>query len=102
MLRARERTYTQWKNFQRRPKKIIHEHHICLIDGKETFVLVSPIYRQNIYVGHFEKYLKHDTPMDFFNPDFDKYPDAEDVNFLSVTLEAGDCIYAPAFYYIQS
>jgi hypothetical protein len=34
--------------------------------------------------------------------DFEKFPFAKQVNFIDVTLNAGDCMYVPAFYYVQS
>lgn len=47
---------------------------ICLIEGQETFKMVSPIYRHNIYVGVFENLKDYETPIDFFNPDYVKFP----------------------------
>lgn len=61
---------------------------------------MSPIYRQNIYVGVSEKLKKHETPIDFFNVDTVKFPHAEQAKILSLTLNAGDCFYVPAYYYI--
>lgn len=43
-----------------------------------------------------------DTPVDFFDPNYKLYPFAKDVNFLHAKLKAGDCIYVPAYFYIQS
>ena len=43
-----------------------------------------------------------DTPLDFFEPNLKKYPFAKEVRFIDAVLEAGDCLYVPAFYYIQS
>ena len=45
LLRSRAKLFTQWKSFQRRPKKINHEQYICMIAGQEEFKLVSPIFR---------------------------------------------------------
>lgn len=78
------------------------EQHICILKGREKFIFVSPIFRKNIYVGVLEKFDKKHSPLDFFNIDYNKYPFAKQVKFLEVTLEEGDCMYVPAFYYIQS
>jgi len=44
--------YTQWRHFEgRTPKKLLYEQHICVLHGTEKFVLVSPIFRKNIYVN---------------------------------------------------
>jgi hypothetical protein len=82
--------------------KLIYERYICVLKGKEQFKLVSPIYRGNIYVGAFDKLKKHETPVNFFDVDSERFPYAQLVNFLTATLNAGDCMYVPAFYYIQS
>ena len=64
--------------------------------------MVSPIYKKNIYVGVFESFWPDDSPVDFFRVNHDKYPLAKTVNFLDTTLEAGDCLYVPAYFYVQS
>jgi len=63
---------------------------------------VSPIFRQNIYVGVYEKYPEHFSPLNFFDLDLKRFPHAEQVTFIDVTLAAGDCVYIPAYYYYQS
>ena len=63
---------------------------------------MSPIFRQNIYVGVFEKYKHYYSPLDFFNVDYKRYPHAKNVKFLDVTVESGDCIYIPAYYFWQT
>lgn len=80
----------------------MYEQHICVLKGHEEFAIVSPIYRQNIYVGALEELDPVDTPVDFFEPNPKLYPFTRDVNFLKAKLKAGDCMYVPAFYYIQS
>mmetsp|Transcript_9315 Transcript_9315/g.14089 ORF Transcript_9315/g.14089 Transcript_9315/m.14089 type:complete len:125 (-) Transcript_9315:43-417(-) len=42
------------------------------------------------------------TPIDFFEPNERLYPFTKTVSFINATLEAGDCMYVPAFYYVQS
>ena len=102
ILRSRNILYTQWTDFHRKPKKLDFEQQICLFKGHEVFRLVSPIFRQNIYVGAFEELPKDSTPVDFFNPDDKQFPFLKDVPFLEASLAPGDCLYVPAFYYVQS
>ena len=64
--------------------------------------MASPIFRKNIYAGVFEKLPPAASPIDFFNIDYDHFPFAKQVNFLEITLELGDFVYIPAYYYIQS
>ena len=100
ILRQRNKLWTQWTDFERKPKKAIYEQHICVLKGHEEFVIVSPIFRQNLYVGALEELDPTDTPLDFFNPDYRQFPFAKDVNFLHAKLKAGDCMYVPAYFYV--
>ena len=68
--------------------------------GREEFRLVSPIFRQNIYVGAFDELKPDQSPINFFDPNISKFPLVEHVQFLELTLDAGDCVYVPAYYYI--
>ena len=65
-------------------------------------MIVSPIFRDNIYVNAYEEQRRGESPLNFFDVDWIKYPLAGHVNFLETTLNAGDCMYVPAYYYIQS
>ena len=64
--------------------------------------MVSPIFKKNIYVDSSASYKKGETPIDFFNYDANMYKHLKQVKFLDTILNAGDCMYVPAFYYIQS
>ena len=92
--------YTQWTNFQRRPVRIEHEQHICVMEGTEKISLVSPIFRDNLYVGEVPGLGKDDTPLNFFDLNREKYPLLTQINFLDAILEAGDCVYVPAYFYV--
>jgi len=42
------------------------------------------------------------SPLDFFNPDLDNYPNYEEVDRkYTVIIHEGDCIFVPAFYFHQ-
>ena len=45
------------------------ENLYCSMEGNETFRIVSPIFRDNIYVGHFENWPKHEAVFSFFGED---------------------------------
>ena len=95
----KELRLTIWENFTRIPKKAFNEELKCVMKGKEQFKLVSPIFRQNIYVGVWDKYSEHFSPLNFFDVDLKRYPHAKEATFINVTLSAGDCLYIPAYYY---
>ena len=50
----------------------------------------------------FENFKDHEVPVDFFKVDLEKFPFAKYVSFIDVELKAGDCLYVPAFFYLQS
>ena len=103
ILRPINILYTQWSDFEpRRPHKTEYEQHMCLVKGREIVRLVSPIFRKNIYVGQLEHLGRDETPMDFFNPDYEKFPYAKQFKFVEVELNPGDCLYIPAYFYVQS
>jgi len=78
----------------------MYENYICLLKGKEQFRLVSPIFMQNLYVGILGENGQYGSPLNFFDWNKNKFPLATIINFLDVTLNAGDCLYVPAYYYV--
>ena len=54
--------------------------------GTEKFSLVSPIYRDNLYVGELPGLRKDDTPLNFFDLNRQKYPLLTQFNFLDGIL----------------
>jgi hypothetical protein len=73
------------------------------VKGKEEFRLVSPVYKQNIYSGVLENLSPNETPINFFEEvDLGKFPLFQEAKILSVTLEAGQCLFVPTFYWMQS
>ena len=54
----------------------------------------------NIYVGKFDQIKDAQSPLNFFDVDYKKYPNAKEAYFMDATLSAGDCLYVPAYYYI--
>lgn len=43
-----------------------------------------------------------DCPVNLFAINFDHHPFAKQARIIEVTLNAGDCIYIPAYYFVQS
>jgi hypothetical protein len=88
----------------RRPEVSERERYYCVIKGEEEFRIVSPVYKQNIYSGVLEELQPNESPIDFFSSDIDtsKFPLFVEAKVLGVTLTAGQCLFVPAFYWIQS
>jgi hypothetical protein len=100
---------------------------MCLIDGTIDFVLVPHVYRQEVYNGkivnspYHEKWdhyinkshglgeidkdryseLVNTSPVNFFAPKLQKFPNFKNAQRIQKHLEAGDCIFIPAYYYYQ-
>lgn len=91
---------TIWKNFIRKTEFKDRERYICVVAGKEEFKMVSPLYKQNIYSGVIDSLAPADTPVDFFNPDYNEYPLMKYALIMSAVVEKGSCIFVPAFYWL--
>ena len=102
ILRLRKKTISIWSDFIRRPRKLSTENYICVVKGQEQFKIVSPIFRKNLYVGVLEKYALDESPLSFISVDYKRFPFAKMADFVDATLNAGDCMYVPAYYYVQS
>ena len=90
VLRNRLTGLTIWPNFVRKPEFKDRERYYCVIQGKEEFRMVSPIYKQNIYSGVLEEYAPEETPLDFFNNvNRTQYPLFSKAKVLSSVLSAG-------------
>lgn len=50
----------------------------------------------------FDEHHHEETPIDFFDPRPDKYPLVKQINWGKATLFPGDCMYVPAYFYVQS
>lgn len=62
---------------------------MCVVSGAEQVILVSPIYKQNVYSGVYDELDPTVTPIDFFNINYDKFPLARFANFLTQTVQKG-------------
>ena len=77
--------------------------------------LVPHVYRQEMRPGTTTTYHHevkghemiveldvNESPINLFKPDFEKYPSAKHIDhFYKDVLQAGDCIFIPAFYFYQ-
>mmetsp|Transcript_12901 Transcript_12901/g.12791 ORF Transcript_12901/g.12791 Transcript_12901/m.12791 type:complete len:248 (+) Transcript_12901:242-985(+) len=77
------------------------ENIMCVLKGYKNFTIVSPL--QSHFVYHAEKpnMPKHYSPVNFDNPNLDKYPLFAKANVYKVHIKEGDCMYLPAFWWHQ-
>jgi len=79
-----------------------YESLYCVMEGTEHFRTVSPIFRDNLYVGHFENWPPHEATFSFFSDRKDTLYLADKAVYLDAILNKGDCLYVPAYFYTES
>ena len=79
------------------------ERYFCVLRGEEQYKFVSPIYKQAIYSGILEELPPADTPLDFFRPvNTTRYPLFQQAKVFTANVKEGDCLFVPAYYWVQS
>ncbi|XP_044743339.1 bifunctional peptidase and (3S)-lysyl hydroxylase Jmjd7-like, partial [Chrysoperla carnea] len=100
-----------------------YENIYCVVEGKKDFILIPPTdiwripyknYPKGIYNINSQNQFTIDDvaitedsldnsiswiAIDPLNPDINLYPDYKDANIFKVTVEAGDCLYLPSFWF---
>lgn len=98
-----------------KPHYVKREQLMCLIDGQMDIKMVPHFNRQEVYAGRdiltspyneqyegIESEFKdrvNTSPINFFSPKKVKYPNFERAIYQTEKLEAGDCIFIPAYYF---
>jgi hypothetical protein len=102
-LRLQKTTLSIWPPIEHKPKQVQGETFMCLLDGQESFRLVSSVFKQNLYSGVYDDLPPTEIPedIDLFAVNEAKYPLLKQVetHILKATLNGGDCIYIPAYYW---
>ena len=82
------------------------EVYICQIQGRERFKMIAPIFKQNMYAGIREELPPGVSPVDLFHePKSDnikRFPLLKQAQVHDVTLKKGDCLFIPAWWWVQS
>lgn len=88
---------------------------MCAIDGEIQLAMVPHVYRQEMMptatTSYYHENLNYEmevgldvneSPINLFKPDFKKFPSAYFIDHCYMeTLEVGDCMYIPAYYFYQ-
>ncbi|KAL5277110.1 KDM8 family protein [Megaselia abdita] len=80
------------------------KHNIlCQVFGSKKIILAAP--KDTKYLYPFEgRFLNNTSSVDVENIDFEKYPLAREVEFLTLTLQEGECLYIPVkwWHFVKS
>lgn len=104
VLRPRHTGITVQEQFKgRSPQVMDKERYLCVVTGSEEFRLVSPVFKQNIYSGVLDELDPRQSPIDFFQAvNTTRFPLFSEVKLLTAELKAGQCLFIPAFYWVQT
>jgi hypothetical protein len=94
--------FSYWQDFKRKPEFNRVERIVCLTKGAETFRLVAPIFKNNIYAGVYDDLDPMETPINFFETDpakISKYKLMQISDVYQAELTRGQCLYIPAYYW---
>lgn len=83
-----------------RPHTDSMENMMCVYAGYKIFYMVSQVDRKYIYAGY-NGLPDNYSPLEFFDPDYEKYPDFKYARVHSAKIEPGDCLFVPAYYWHQ-
>jgi hypothetical protein len=64
-----------------------YEAIYCVMLGTEQFRIISPIFRDNLYVGHFENWPAHEAPFSFFSDKKDEFSLTKEAKFVDSILK---------------
>ena len=70
-----------------------YENLLFVFDGKKEIKLVDPTRRKYVYA------ISNYSPINFFNPDFDRFPLFKKAYPLTVTVNKGDILYIPSLWF---
>lgn len=101
-LRLQKIGLTMWGEFERRPTFNLKERVVCMVQGKETFRMVSSIFKQNMYSGVFEELGPLETPINLFEKDpmrIRRYQLMKVQDIFEVQVEQGGCLFIPSYYW---
>lgn len=83
-----------------RPHTDAMENMMCVFEGYKIFYIVAAYDRQHIYCGD-GGIPDNYSPIEFFDPDYEKYPDFKNAHVLKARIEPGDCLFVPAYWFHQ-
>jgi hypothetical protein len=74
------------------------ENMMCVLEGYKNFTVVPPYDRDLVYAGH-NGLPDNYSPIEFVNPDYDRYPKFKEARIKTIHIAPGDCLYLPAYWW---
>lgn len=75
------------------------ENFICVLKGEINIMLIPSMQRKYVY-PFLPKYGPvYYSQVNFFNPNYKKYPLFAKVNKVNMIITKGDCLYVPSYWY---
>ena len=71
---------------------------MCVFVGYKNFTIVSPHERSYVYAGHIGVPDNY-SPVEFVNPDYNKWPLFKKAHVKTAHIAPGDCLYMPAYFW---
>ena len=92
---------TYWHGFGTltRPHTDAMENMMCVYEGYKNFTIVAPHDRKWIYSGT-EGYPDNYTPVEFYDPDYKKYPLMKNARIKMAHIAPGDCLYSVSYTHL--
>ena len=75
------------------------ENFICLTKGNIEIILIPPNERKFVYPFKIQYGQYIYSPINFFNQQFQSYPNFKKTNRILINISIGDCIYIPSYWW---
>ena len=78
---------------------------MCVIKGYKNFTIVSPYHSDFVYPGikpdkYSDEHMPQNySPVNFEDPDYEKYPLFKKAKVYRITLKSGDCLFLPSYWW---
>jgi hypothetical protein len=88
----------QGRNSSSLPHTDSRENFLCMIKGFKDLALTSPVQRKYLYAGS-EGHPPNYSPVNYYKPDYEKYPMFRNAQVYYVRVNEGDCFYNPTYWW---
>ena len=98
ILSLKKVTYWHGYGTLTKPHTDSMENMMCVLEGYKNFTVVPPYDRDFVYAGH-GGLPNNYSPIEFVDPDYNKYPLFRQARIKTIHIAPGDCLYLPAYWW---